>query len=81
MKCDKSLEEPLFMSRQQLHPYAVKGHLRELWSKEETVLRHVFAVLSSDESSCELPTDLFFKQTQVVPPTRFRQVNWCPAFT
>jgi len=63
------------MTKQQLYPQYIKNQLEELWNKEKKVLSHIIAVLTFDSRENQKPTDTFFRFTQVVPPTRFRQVK------
>lgn len=60
--------------RNQLKASELKDLLHELWSKEKDVLCHIFSVFTAKIHKLLYPTDIFFKQIQVVPPSRFRQV-------
>lgn len=51
----------------------VRDHLRQVWQKDQQVLRCLFHFLS--ESSADYPTDAFFIDVVPVPPSRFRPVS------
>lgn len=51
----------------------VRDHLRQVWQKDQQVLRCLFHFLS--ESSADYPTDAFFIDIVPVPPSRFRPVS------
>lgn len=60
--------------KQQLHPYLIRNLLHELWTKEKRALIGIISALDFGEVPIENPTDIFFKQNQIITPTRFRQV-------
>ncbi|GFU75945.1 DNA-directed RNA polymerase I subunit RPA1 [Trichonephila clavipes] len=57
-------------------PEDAKRHLLQLWENEETFLCHLYKALYSKESSdCRL-IDMFFLDAILVPPSRFRRLNF-----
>ncbi|CAN8009938.1 unnamed protein product [Ixodes pacificus] len=68
-------EEPVETGAQTyLTPLEARKHLRLLWQNESPLLRHLFGALGSD--SQKHPVDMFFLEALVVPPTRFRPMNF-----
>lgn len=59
-----------------LTPVEARAHLRKLWERERPLLRHLFGILALASSSHESPVDMFFLEALVVPPTRFRPMNF-----
>lgn len=51
----------------------VRDHLRQVWQKDQQVLKCLFHFLSG--SSADYPTDSFFIDVVPVPPSRFRPVS------
>ena len=51
----------------------VRDHLRQVWQKDQQVLRCLFHFLS--DSGSEYPTDSFFIEVVPVPPSKFRPVS------
>ena len=51
----------------------VRDHLRQVWQKDQQVLRCLFHFLS--DSGSEYPTDAFFIEVVPVPPSKFRPVS------
>ncbi|XP_075529481.1 RNA polymerase I subunit RpI1 isoform X2 [Dermacentor variabilis] len=59
-----------------LTPVEARAHLRELWAKERSLLQNLFGILALASGSHESPVDMFFLEALVVPPTRFRPMNF-----
>ncbi|KAK8771068.1 hypothetical protein V5799_025686 [Amblyomma americanum] len=59
-----------------LTPVEARVHLRQLWKHERPLLQHLFGVLALASRSHESPVDMFFLEALVVPPTRFRPMNF-----
>lgn len=51
----------------------VRDHLRQVWQKDQQVLKCLFNFLSDSET--DYPTDAFFIEIIPVPPSRFRPVR------
>ena len=51
----------------------VRDHLRQVWQKDQQVLRCLFHFLS--DSGSDYPTDAFFIEVVPVPPSKFRPVS------
>lgn len=59
-----------------LTPVEARAHLRELWTNERSLLQNLFGILALASNSHECPVDMFFLEALVVPPTRFRPMNF-----
>ncbi|GFY49771.1 DNA-directed RNA polymerase I subunit RPA1 [Trichonephila inaurata madagascariensis] len=70
------LPESKEFSQKELMPQEAKRHLLQLWENEENLLCHLYKALYSKESSdCHL-IDMFFLDAILVPPSRFRRLNF-----
>lgn len=71
----KAEEDAVTGALSYLTPVEARAHLRELWTKERSLLQNLFGILALASSSHESPVDMFFLEALVVPPTRFRPVS------
>lgn len=72
----KAEEDAVTGALSYLTPVEARAHLRELWTKERSLLQNLFGILALASSSHESPVDMFFLEALVVPPTRFRPMNF-----
>lgn len=59
-----------------LMPHLAKQILREAWKRDGKLLQKIFHCLEKVQDT-EAPTDMFFVESVLVPPARFRPVSKC----
>ncbi|KAF8795893.1 DNA-directed RNA polymerase I subunit RPA1 like protein [Argiope bruennichi] len=59
----------------ELMPEEARKHLLLLWENDQVFLSHFFKTLGQKHSAGSCPVDMFFMDTILVPPSRFRRLN------
>ena len=58
-----------------LDPEQLRFTIRKIWMKQKEVLSEMFPALKAMEGSYDFPTDIFFMDSILVTPTRFRPMR------
>ncbi|GBM77438.1 DNA-directed RNA polymerase I subunit RPA1 [Araneus ventricosus] len=59
----------------ELMPEEARKHLLLLWENDQVFLSHFFKTLGQKQTDGSCPIDMFFMDTILVPPSRFRRLN------